>query len=166
MPGIFLCCSACQAHRGPPWTGVLLCCSAHQALQRGTLGWVLLCCSLSLMGQLLMLACGEIETTVMVSTSHHNLLPHVLSVHLSAVNSCPHSGISAQSLYFSSHLLHLLGDLSPSPWYVWLWQGLSVLILFRLPQISCFTLSPKCFSSDPDNCPNVGSDPCFMCPTC
>ena len=27
---------------------------------------------------------------------------------------------------------------------------------FRLPQISCFTLSLKCFSSDSDNCPVVG----------
>lgn len=28
-----------------------------------------------------------------------------------------------------------------------------ILILFRLPQISCFTLNLKCFSSDSDNCP-------------
>ena len=31
-----------------------------------------------------------------------------------------------------------------------------VLIPFRLPQISCFTLSIKCFSYDSDNCPGVG----------
>ena len=31
-----------------------------------------------------------------------------------------------------------------------------ILIPFRLPQISCFTLSLKCFSSDSDNFPNVG----------
>ena len=31
-----------------------------------------------------------------------------------------------------------------------------ILIVFRLPEISCFTLSLKCFSSDSDNCPNVG----------
>ena len=30
-----------------------------------------------------------------------------------------------------------------------------ILIPFRLPQISCFTLSLKCFSSDSDNCPFV-----------
>ena len=34
--------------------------------------------------------------------------------------------------------------------------GTVALILFRLPQISCFTPSLKCFSSDSDNCPNVG----------
>ena len=33
-----------------------------------------------------------------------------------------------------------------------------ILILFRLPQISCFTLRLKCFSSDSDNCPSVGTD--------
>ena len=31
-----------------------------------------------------------------------------------------------------------------------------VLIPFRLPQISCYPLSLKCFSSDSDNCPDVG----------
>ena len=31
-----------------------------------------------------------------------------------------------------------------------------IVIPFRLPQISCFTLSLKCFSSDSDNCPSVG----------
>ena len=31
-----------------------------------------------------------------------------------------------------------------------------ILISLRLPQISCFTLSLKCFSSDSDNCPAVG----------
>ena len=55
----------------------------------------------------------------------------------------------------SSQLLRLLGDLHPSLGCVWLWQGL-ILIAFRLPQISCFTLSLKCFSSDPDSCSHVG----------
>ena len=31
-----------------------------------------------------------------------------------------------------------------------------ILIPFRLPQISCFILSLKSFSSDSDNCPDVG----------
>ena len=39
-----------------------------------------------------------------------------------------------------------------------------VLIPFRLPQISCFTLSLKCFSSDSDNCPNVGIRPLLQFP--
>ena len=34
-----------------------------------------------------------------------------------------------------------------------------ILTPFRLPQISCFTLSLKCFSSDSDKCPAVGIRP-------
>ena len=39
-----------------------------------------------------------------------------------------------------------------------------ILIPLRLPQISCFTLSFKCFSSDSDNCPNVGIGPLLQFP--
>ena len=90
-----------------------------------------------------------------IGISHHNLLPHMPSICLSAVNGSPHLGIDPQSLNSSSQPLHHLG-------YVWLWQGLSDSI-WR-PQISCFTLSLKCFSSDSDYCPNVGIRPLFMFP--
>ena len=39
-----------------------------------------------------------------------------------------------------------------------------ILIPFRLPQISCFTLSLTCFSSDSDSCPTVGIRPLFQFP--
>ena len=39
-----------------------------------------------------------------------------------------------------------------------------ILILVRLPQISCFTLSLKCFSCDSDNCPDVGIRPLLQFP--
>ena len=39
-----------------------------------------------------------------------------------------------------------------------------ILIPLRLPQISCFTLSLKCFSSDSDNCPDVGIRPLLQFP--
>ena len=39
-----------------------------------------------------------------------------------------------------------------------------ILIPFRLPEISCFALSLKCFSSDSDNCPNVGIRPLLQFP--
>ena len=39
-----------------------------------------------------------------------------------------------------------------------------ILIPFRLPQISYFTLSFKCFSSDSDNCPDVGIGPLLQIP--
>ena len=38
-------------------------------------------------------------------------------------------------------------------------KGCLILIPFKLPQISFFTLSLKCFSSDSDNCPDVGIGP-------
>ena len=39
-----------------------------------------------------------------------------------------------------------------------------ILIPFRLPQISCFPLSLKCFSSDSDNCPDVRISPLLQFP--
>ena len=39
-----------------------------------------------------------------------------------------------------------------------------IFIPFRLPQINCFTPSLKCFSSDSDNCPNVGIGPLLQLP--
>ena len=48
----------------------------------------------------------------------------------------------------SSQLLHLPGDLCPCLWYVWLGKDCLILSPFRLSQISCFTLSLKCFSYD------------------
>ena len=39
-----------------------------------------------------------------------------------------------------------------------------ILIPFWLPQLSCFTLCFKYFSSDSDNCPNVGIIPQFQFP--
>ena len=57
--------------------------------------------------------------------SHHDLLPRNPSIPLSAVNSCPCPGIAPQSINSSSQPLCLLGDPSPCPGYVWLWQGLS-----------------------------------------
>jgi len=96
--------------------------------------------------------------------SHHGLLPHTPWIHLSTVNSSPHPGIAPQSLNSSFQPLHLPEDLHPCPGSFWLQQELSVLIPFRLPQISCFTLSLKCFSSDSDNCPDVGIGPLLQFP--
>ena len=39
-----------------------------------------------------------------------------------------------------------------------------ILIPFRLPQISCFPLSLKCFSSDSESCPVVGIGPLLQFP--
>ena len=98
---------------------------------------------------------------------HRHFPPRSPSSHplirLSTVNSSPHPGIAPQSLNSSSQLLHLPGDQCSSPGYVWLQQEL-ILIPFRLSQISCYTLSLKYFSSDPDNCSNVGIGPLLQFP--
>ena len=73
-----------------------------------------------------------------------------------AVNSSPCPRIAPQSLRSNSQLLHLLGDLYPCLGTYGCSKDCLILISFRLPQISCFILSLKCFSSDSDNCPNVG----------
>ena len=39
-----------------------------------------------------------------------------------------------------------------------------LILLFRLPQLSCFTLSLECFSSDSDNCPHVRIRPLLQFP--
>ena len=79
--------------------------------------------------------------------SHHSLiLPHIPLIHLSAVNSSPHPGITPHSPNSSSQPLHLPGDPCPSLGYVWLCKDPLILIAFRLPRISCFTLGLKCFS--------------------
>ena len=81
--------------------------------------------------------------------SHHDLLPHIPLLCLSANNSSP-----LQSLNSSSQLLRLPGDQHRGICV----YGKDCLVLnpFRLPQVSCFTLRLKCFSSDSDNCPSVG----------
>ena len=103
---------------------------------------------------------------------HHNLLPHIPSIHLSAVNSSLCPGIAPQSINSSSQPLCLPGDLHPCPGYdlppsrvcMVASKDCLILIPFRLPQVSCFTLSRKCFSSDSDNCPAVGIRPLFQFP--
>jgi hypothetical protein len=80
--------------------------------------------------------------------SHHSLLPHIPSIHLSAVNSSPRPGIAPHSLNSSSQLLCLPGTCVPVRGMYGCSKDCLILIPFRLPLISCFTLSLKCFSSD------------------
>ena len=98
------------------------------------------------------------------SISHHNLLPHIPSIRLSEGNSSPRPGVAPPSLNSSSQPLPLPGDQCSCPECVWLCKDCLILIPFRLPQISCFTLSLKCFSSDSDNCRAVGIRPLLQFP--
>ena len=152
MPGVLLCCSARQAHRGAPLAGVLLCRLVRQALKGAP--WVgsysVVHCVRLMMGQSLLqlpiLACGEREAMVMAPA------PMRGSVVLPCFHGCPtflHQHFPPLSP--PSHLLHLslLSQQLPSPWdcslipklqlpaaapsrgstslsrYVWLQQGVS-----------------------------------------
>ena len=90
---------------------------------------------------------------------HHNL-PHIPSIHLSTVNSSPCPGIAPQSLNSSSQPLPLPRDQCSCLVYG-CGKACLILIPFRLPQISCFSL--KCFS-DSESCPTVGIGPLLQFP--
>ena len=77
---------------------------------------------------------------------HHNFLPHLPLIHLSTVNSSPCPGIAPQSLNSTSCTFP--GTCIPVRGMYGCDKDFLILIPFRLPQIRCFTLSLKCFSSD------------------
>ena len=132
-----------------------------------------------------MLACGEKEAMVMapppmhdsaVSPCFHGCLAFL---HRHFPPQSPPSHPLDPSLYLTAaHALGLLhSPQTPAPNHC-AFQGTCVpvqgmygcskdclvLILFRLPQISCFALSLKCFSSDSDYCPNVRIRPLLHFP--
>ena len=131
MPGVLLCCWASQAHRGgPPWlgsysvvqcirhlTGQPLYCSAADADMSGERGPP----RVPQQYRLASMAAWLSSTGI----SHHSLLPHIPSIHLSEVHSSACPEIAPQSLNSSCQPLCLPGDLGPCLGYVWLWQGLS-----------------------------------------
>ena len=92
--------------------------------------------------------------------SHHRLLPHLPLICLSTVNSSPCPGIAPS---VPSHCT-FQGICVPVQGMYGCSKDCLILIPFRLPQISCFTLSLKCFSSDSDNCPDVGIRPQLQFP--
>ena len=171
-----------------PLAGALLCRSAHQSLKGAPwVGPTLVQCVKHLMVlsvvQLPMLACGEGEAMVVTPPPTRD----------SAVWPCFHLCLAFPHRHFPpqsppSHLLDpsLHSQQQPSPWDCstipklqvpatvpsWGLSGVCygcskdglIFIPFRLPQISCFTLSLKCFSSDSDAL-MWGSDLCFSSPT-
>ena len=136
--------------------------------------------------QLLMLARGEREDMVMAPPSTHD------STVSPCFHGCPaflHRHFPPQSSPSHPLDLSLCSQQQPWPWYCSTISKLQlpaaapsrgpaplsqlcvaaartvILIPFRPPQISCFTLSLKCFSSDSDNCPAVGIGPLLQFPT-
>ena len=94
---------------------------------------------------------------------HHNLLLNIPLIHLSSVNSSPHPGIAPQSLNSSSQLLPFQETHVPAQCIYGCGKDCLILIPFRLPEISYFTVSLKCFS-DSDNCPAVVIRPLLQFP--
>ena len=186
MPVVQLCCSAPQTHRGSTLTVVLLCRLAPEALKGAPwLGaYSVVQCLRRLTGQLLycsalMLACGEREAMVMAPPSAHDsvvitMLPWLPGFPLLALLTTISSLTSPPpvSLHSAAALAPgLLPATAPSRRPAFLsgvcmavGKDCLILILFRLPQISCFTLSLKCFSSDSDSCSAVRIRPLLQFP--
>ena len=187
LPGVLLSCSMYQAHRGVPLARVLLCRSAHQSLKgapwvgsrsavqcvRHLMGQALYCSAtnagvrgergygdgftpymwLSSIALLPWLPCflpSAFPTTI-------HPLPNPLSICLSTINNSPRPGIAPQSPTPGPSHYAFQGTHIPVQGIYGCSKECLILIPFRLPQISCFTLSLKCFSSDSDNCPIVGT---------
>ena len=98
--------------------------------------------------------------------SHHDLLPHIPSIHLSTVNSSPHPGIAPQILNSSFQPLSLPGDQHLSG--VCLAVARIILFSFHLGchrsavSLSALSVSPLTQTV----APMWGSDPCFVSSTC
>ena len=107
-------------------------------------------------------------------TQHISLLPQLPGFPPQAFPTMISSLTSPWSVSLQSTAALILGllhnSLTPASSYyafqgscvpVWSMYGCGkdclILIPLRLPQISCFTLSLKCFSSDSDSCPDVGT---------
>ena len=96
--------------------------------------------------------------------SHHSPLPHIPSIRLSTVNSSPCTGIAPQPQTPAPSRCPFQETCIPA-WHMYGYgKYCLILIPFRLPQISCFTLNLKCFSSDSDNCPALGIGPLLQFP--
>ena len=154
--------------------GVLLCSSVHQAfdrpapllfscqcwcVERERLWWWFHSLHVTQQYRLASMAAWLSSSGV-----SHNLLPHIPLIHLSTINNSLCPGIAPQSLNSSSQPLGLLGDCLPVQDMYGCSKDCLILIPFRLPHISCFTLSLKWVSSDSDNCPAVGIRPLLQFP--
>ena len=95
--------------------------------------------------------------------SHHDLLAHIAD---------PSFCSQQQPSHWDCHNPKIPGPsrcpFQETPVPVWGVYGCGkdclILIPFRLPPISCFILSLKCFSSDSDNCLDVGIGPLLQFP--
>ena len=112
------------------------------------------------------LPCFQAAWLSSTGISHHNLLPHIPSVYLcSQQQPSPWDCSTIPTLQFPAATASR-GPASLPGVHMAAARSVWFSFRFRLPQISCFTLSLKCFSSDPENCPDAEIGPCFSSPTC
>ena len=176
MPGVPLCCSADQAHREAPWLGSYsvvqciryligqtLCCSTADAGVWGERGYG---ASFTPMCDSAVSPCFHVCLAFLHqhfpprSPPSHPLNPSLHSQQQPSPWDCstiPKLQLPAFGAIHGTNVpvqgLHGCG------------KNYLILIPFRLPQISCFTLSPQCFSLTQTVAPMWGSDPCFHSPT-
>ena len=157
MLEVLLCCSRVRHVEGFPWLGS---CSVswHIRHLRGALGGVFPCRSA---GQAL-----DGPASLLFSCQCHRFggerlgspPSHPLDLSLCS-HSSPRPGIVAQPYTpaFQEICVPVRGMYGCG-------KDCLILLPFRLPQISSFALSLKCFSSDSDNCPDVGIGPLLWFP--
>ena len=157
LAGVLLCSSVRQAFDGP--ASLLFSCRCWHVGERGYGDGFTLYAWLSSITLLPWLP--RLSSTAI---SHHDLLPHTPQP------ICPQSTapLTLGSLHIPQTPAHSHAAFQGALVPVWGLYGCGkdylFLIAFRLPQISCFTLSLKCFSSDSDNCPDVGIGPLLVSP--
>ena len=93
--------------------------------------------------------------------SHHSLLPHIPSIHLSTVNSSPLPRIAPQFVNSSSQPLHLPGDLLYMSVARTVWFSFHLGYHRSAVSLSALNVSPLTQTI----APMWGSDPCFSSPT-
>ena len=96
--------------------------------------------------------------------SYHDLLLHIPSIHLFAINSSPCPRLFQNPHTPAPYSCTFQGTCIPVQGVYGCDKDCLILISLRLPQISCFTLCLKCFSSDSDNFPDVGIRPLLQFP--
>ena len=95
--------------------------------------------------------------------SPHNLLLHILLIHLHNQQQPSPLNCSTIPKFQLPSAMPSRGPVPVQGMFGWDKDCL-ILIPFRLPQNNRFTLNLKCFSSDSDNCPDVGIGPLLQFP--
>ena len=97
--------------------------------------------------------------------SHHNLLHHLPSICFSHSTATHTLGLLHNPEIPAPSYCAFQGTCIPVRGMYGCGKDYLILLPFRLPQIICFTLSFKCFSSESDKCPDVEIGSLLQFPT-